>query len=440
MLTILIVKLLCFLGSLLGRGSSLPGEIALKLDKNILGRLTLPQTVIAVTGSNGKTSVTELIRTAALGAGLSVVCNSKGSNQIEGVATALLQACDLRGRIKADCVILESDERFCQYTFSHFAPSHILVTNLFRDQMTRNGHGEFVLGEIKKGLPESSVLILNADDPLSSTLAENHKTIWFGVSPEAFCEKPDTYHAYDDGACCPVCKSHMGYDSRVHNHLGVFHCEQCGFQAQTPDHRVTAREDGAFVLDGRFRIVPQLDNTIFAYNIAAAFTAATEALHIEPQYVCGFLDGHSLQSGRVKSFDIDGHKGLYMLCKHENSLAYDGALETIINSDSEEMTVVLIVDQLSRKYIANDMSWLWDIDFELLADARVKKLLLGGAFANDLACRMLFAGISPETLCVKPDLDEMMDELYARPVGDIYVCTCFTDTPKFEKRLRGQGK
>ena len=60
-ITILICRLLRFAGSLLGRGSSLPGEIALKLCPDILSRVRLPRTVIAVTGSNGKTSTVEMI-------------------------------------------------------------------------------------------------------------------------------------------------------------------------------------------------------------------------------------------------------------------------------------------------------------------------------------------------------------------------------------------
>ena len=98
--------------------------------------------------------------------------------------------------------------------------------------------------------------------------------------------------------------------------------------------------------------------------------------------------------------------------------------------------MVLIVDLLSRKYIANDMSWLWDIDFELLADERVKRVIVGGRFADDVACRLLFAGVPQDRLTVCPDLDEMMDSLYKNPVGDLYLLTCFTDVGKFTKRLR----
>lgn len=437
-ITILLCRLLCFLGGLVGRGSSLPGAILLKLDRHILDRIQLPPVVIAVTGTNGKTSTTELIRTAAEAAGKRVVCNSEGSNQIEGVTTALLRSCNLRGVVQADCAVLESDERFCQYTFSHFAPTHMVVTNLYRDQLTRNGHNEFVLGEVQKGLPAATRLILNADDPLSATLGIGRPdTLYFGVSPAAAAEPLDTKHAYFDGAFCPVCKARMTYDYRIENHLGGYRCPACGFRRAAAAHEVTALQDGRLTLDGKYAVTPQLPNLMFAYNIAAAFTAATEALGIAPAQAAEGLDNHALHSGRVLSFDIAGHKGLFQLSKHENSMAYNGALRTILDSDSNEITVVLLVDLLSRKYVANDMSWLWDIDFELLADPRVKRIFVGGKFANDVACRLLVAGVAADTLHVEPDLDALMDALYGAPAGDIYALTCFTDVGKFTGRLRG---
>ena len=125
MLTIIICKLLVFLGSLIGRGSSLPGLIALKLDKNILSKLTLPERTLAITGSNGKTSITELVRATAENAGLRVVCNSYGSNQIEGVATALLAASDLKGRVSADAVYSRATSAFVSI------PSSISRRNIF---------------------------------------------------------------------------------------------------------------------------------------------------------------------------------------------------------------------------------------------------------------------------------------------------------------------
>ncbi|MEG1650588.1 MAG: MurT ligase domain-containing protein [Oscillospiraceae bacterium] len=440
MLTIILCKILCFFGNLIGRGSSLPGLIALRLDKNILSKIKLPDTVVAVTGSNGKTSTTELIREAAKAAGKRFVCNSEGSNQIEGVTTALLKSCNFKGEVQADVVILESDERFCQHTFSFFAPTHIVVTNIFRDQLTRNGNSEFVLGELEKGLPKSSVLILNADDPMSASLCEGRKNvIWYGIDKSACTESTEVHHAYNDGAFCPICKARMDYDYRIQAHLGGYRCTKCGFRRFETAHAVTATGKKDITLDGKYKIRPQINNLMFAYNIAAAFTVSVEVMKIKPDKAAKALDSHMLTSGRVRSFKIKGHKGLFMLSKHENSMSYNGTLKTIVDSESREMTVVLIVDLLSRKYVANDMSWLWDVDFELLADKRIKKIFVSGQFANDVACRLLFAGVEDERLFIEPNLDKMMDGLYEAPHGDVYVMTCFTDVGKFTKRLREES-
>ena len=52
---------------LLGRNASyLPGKIALAIDKDFIGGLTPPKTVIAVTGTNGKTTVSNLLNSILL--------------------------------------------------------------------------------------------------------------------------------------------------------------------------------------------------------------------------------------------------------------------------------------------------------------------------------------------------------------------------------------
>jgi hypothetical protein len=115
-------------------------------------------------------------------------------------------------------------------------------------------------------------------------------------------------------------------------------------------------------------------------------------------------------------------------------MAYNAALAEL--NTVEEATLVLIVDQLSRKYIANDMSWLWDIDFEPAGADGVKRVLVSGQFAYDVAVRLQFAGVDPERLTVEPDMDKMMMDLKENAVGDIYVMTCFTDVGKFTSRLK----
>ena len=144
LITIIICKILRFIGKIIGKGSSLPGKIALKICPDILKRVTLPPYIIAVTGSNGKTSTVEMIANILTANGKRVAWNKEGSNQIEGVTTLVLNSCTLGGKVTADILLIESDERFARYTFKYITPTHYVITNLYRDQLTRNGHPEWV--------------------------------------------------------------------------------------------------------------------------------------------------------------------------------------------------------------------------------------------------------------------------------------------------------
>ena len=118
-LTILVCKLLRWAGKLLGKGSSMPGRIALKMCPDILQKIQMPSYVVAVTGSNGKTSTVEMMAHILKSNGIRVAYNQEGSNQIEGVTTFILNDCDFQGKVRSDLILLESDERFARHTFRH---------------------------------------------------------------------------------------------------------------------------------------------------------------------------------------------------------------------------------------------------------------------------------------------------------------------------------
>ena len=92
--------------------------------------------------------------------GRTVVYNEEGSNQIEGVVTLVLTHATLGGRVKADVLLIESDERYAAHTFRYFHPTEFVVTNLYRDQLTRNGHPEWVYDSILPALHPETELIL----------------------------------------------------------------------------------------------------------------------------------------------------------------------------------------------------------------------------------------------------------------------------------------
>lgn len=427
---ILVCKTIRLIGRLTGRGSSLPGQIALKLDPDILSKIKMPPYIVAVTGSNGKTSTVELIARILKDAGKSFAYNKEGSNQIEGVTTLILEHCTFSGKVKPEIILIESDERFAKYTFRYFSPTHYIITNLYRDQLTRNGHPEWVYDAILPALHPETELILNADDPLSSCFARGRDRVkWFGLDrcPSDTASPTGVYH---DGACCPVCHAPMEYDYVHYNHIGAFRCTKCGHHKPATDYTATALDlgRGTLTIDSSITIQLAFRSIYNVYNILAAYAACREC-GVAADTAAGVINNYILKNGRMQKFTLGEHRGMLLTSKHENSIAYDTNLR-YIRAAQEPCTVLVIVDAVSRKYFTSETSWLWDIDFDQLNCPQVQRVILSGRYCNDLAERFSFTDIPREKVTVQADIPAAAAELKADGSENVYVVTCFSDRDK----------
>ena len=427
-LAIVVCKALRFVGKLVGKGSSLPGKYALKICPDILSRVQLPPHIIAVTGSNGKTSTVEMIAAILRSDGKHVVYNEEGSNQIEGVTTLVLTHATLSGRVKADVLLLESDERYAKFSFQFFHPTEFVITNLYRDQLTRNGHPEWVYDAILPALHPDTELILNADDPLSSCFAEGHdKVKWFGLDKCAISVDAPT-GVYHDGAYCPICHAPMTYDYVHYNHIGAYRCTACGHAKPATDYTATAvdLDSGTLTIDGAVDIHLAFRSIYNVYNILAAYAACREC-GVGAETARGVINNYILKNGRMQKFTLGQHHGTLLTSKHENSIAYDTNLRYVASAKAD-CAVLVIVDAVSRKYFTSETSWLWDIDFGQLNRPHVKQVLLSGRYCNDLAERFSFTDVKNWT--VVPDIGKAAAQLAAGGSEDLYVVTCFSDRDK----------
>ncbi len=431
-LAVIICKVLRFVGGLVGKGSSLPGQFALKVCPDVLGRVKLPEHIIAVTGSNGKTSTVEMIA-AILGAdGKAVVYNKEGSNQIEGVTTLILSNCSLGGKMRGDVLLLESDERYARHTFRWFHPTHFVITNLYRDQLTRNGHPEWVYDAIKPAISPETTLVLNADDPLVSCFAKDHspdRVKWFGLDecPASTKEHRGVYH---DGARCPVCKGRMEYSCYHYAHIGHYSCPSCGHKRHEADFAVTGLDlkEGRLTINGKTEISLAFKSIYNVYNILAAWSVCSLA-GADEGTMAGVINNYMLKNGRMVTFCLGQHKGTLLTSKHENSVAYDTNLGYIADTD-KPCTVLVIVDAISRKYFTGETSWLWDIDFDRLNCEHVRRVMLYGKYCNDLAVRFKYSRVPADKIEVGEDIRTAAEYLKENGDEDVYVVTCFSDRDK----------
>jgi len=450
-LSVFICKILYFIGKRVGRGSSLPGKVVLKIFPDVLRHLSLPEIIIAVTGSNGKTTTTEMIAHVFIENGMSVGWNHEGSNQTEGIATLLLRIASFNGKVKRDAIVMECDERYAKKIFEKVQPTVLLVTNLCRDQLTRNGHPEFIEDCIRASIiatNKDTKLVLNADDPYVSALANNgsgktgnetgdgslsHDVLWFGINSAS--GTTNRKGMYDDGAFCPVCKDRMTYEYHIAGHYGSYNCATCGLKRNDPDIEATTQEDGSLEFGRDIKMQVKLPSITSAYNFCSA-VAVAEAAGISISDAVKALDGYELTSGRIIKLALGERKGLLLLSKHENTFAYDASLSWIV-SQKKTCSVIVLVDAISRKYFTSETSWFWDIDFGVLADDNIKNIVLAGRYVNELAMRFAMSDIDKTKIGYVADLSGLREYIEKNTLGDIYAVTCFSDKAKLLKAFEG---
>ncbi|MBE5816385.1 MAG: DUF1727 domain-containing protein [Clostridiales bacterium] len=439
-ITILVCKLAYLVGRLLGAGSVLPGKIALKLYPDILSKIKYPKRIIGVTGSNGKTSTAAMIAYILDKYGMRVVYNREGSNMTAGICTMLLSNCDVKGRVQGDVIVVEIDERYAPISLKYIRPTHFVVTNLYRDQLTRNGHSELIYNIIKDAITDDKVLILNADDPLTSlygfvkgeggALIPRDNTVFFSLEKNKY-STDECVGTYDDMRYCPNCKARLHREYFNMASLGGFECPNCGHKTQGAKYLASSPDLEAqeFNINGR-KIKMSFGGYYFIYNFLAAYSAC-ELMGVPEDFIAEAMSEFVLRTGRIVRFTQGRHKGLLLLSKHENSVSYDQSLAYVARQN-KTCDVVIIVDEISRKYYTADTSWLWDVNFELLNAPHVEKIYIAGKYCHDLAVRMGYSTIPREKIIMRREVEEILGCIHSdKGDNDIYVITCFTDKEKF---------
>ena len=342
--------------------TSLPGALALKICPDILGYAAKNVDIIAVTGTNGKTTSARIIERALQNAGKSVCANRSGANLMPGITAELIMNKSLFGSARCESAVIECDEAACRLVLGRLRPRVLLVTNLFRDQLDRYGTVTYPRDCIAAGLrntPET-IAVINADCPMAASVSRlcPNKTVYYGLGEH---KKTGVGSGEDD--TCPVCGKRLGYKGLSYANLGVFSCS-CGFARSEPD--VSAESvfpDGSFVLRadvGKTVCAPALPGLYNVYNSVGAVAAAVacgvllkQAADAAQDFDCGF--------GRMESFPL-GKRGARMILI-KNAAAADQTLNEVCRAPGEKTLVLAVNDRTAD---GTDISWLDEADFGML--------------------------------------------------------------------------
>ncbi|MFT4036944.1 MAG: MurT ligase domain-containing protein [Thermomicrobiales bacterium] len=404
-----------------GGGTAAPGLVADRIDPGMLGKIArqLPQGSVVVAGTNGKTTVSRMLADILQASSFRVAHNRSGSNLVRGVASALAGQSDMLGRPAADIGVIESDEAAFPEIVRQVQPRLIVLNNLFRDQLDRYGE----LDAISKSwqatlrlLPASTRVVVNLDDPTLAAITEDlaAQRIGFGLDdPDPLLLLDALPHAAD-AKVCRECGADLQYDRLYSAHLGAWRCPQCGNARPTLSYATTLVSleglEGVSLnvtplagppVTARLAI-PGLYN---AYNATAAIAAARE-LDIAPATIAVALAAYRSAFGRIERVTYRDRPLTIALVK--NPVGFNETLRMLTLATSGLTTPTLIaINDLAAD--GRDVSWLWDVDFEMLADGSAP-ISTTGVRGTDLANRLKYAGLPDSRIQPLPaDLAEALD-------------------------------
>jgi len=430
----------------LGGGTTMPGRVARFIEPEVAAGLAarLAHGVVVVTGTNGKTTTSRLISHVFGQAGLVAVHNRAGANLAAGVIAALVQNATAQGRPRGDLGVFEVDEATLPLVQPSLRPHTLLLTNLFRDQLDRYGEIDIVAGRWRgalEGLDPSAAVVFNADDPLVSDVGRAHPgpQIPFGIEDDT-CGLGTLEHAAD-ARYCYRCGIPYDYRTVYFGHMGIYRCPRCGTARPAPlvaavEVRQRGIEGSTFRLRspwGEARIRTALPGVYNIHNVLAA-AACTLQRGIPLEVVVRGVESFAPAFGRAERVRVDGGEAILLLAK--NPAGFNEVLRTMLRAGDLPVALIAINDLTAD---GRDISWLWDVDFEMLA-GRVGRVIVSGLRAEDLALRLKYAGLDPAALEVRKDLAVAFDAARAASDGSpLYVLPTYTAMLQLRAELRRRG-
>lgn len=419
------------------QGVTWAGKIALKIYPPILKELAgeVRKEIFAVCGTNGKTTTNNMLCAALEAEGQKVICNHTGSNMLNGVVAAFVLAAGLNGHIDVDYACIEADEASTKYIFPEIHPDYMVLTNLFRDQLDRYGEIDItmdILESMIRTLPKMR-LIVNGDDALSAYLAMDtgNPCTFYGISRQVMKNETNEIR---EGRFCKKCGARLEYSFYHYSQLGDYLCPKCGFKRPDPDfdaYDVQVGDRLAFRVEDRL-LSANYKGFYNVYNILAAY-AGVRTAGFSGEHFNDMLRKFNPENGRMEQFRIQGAGVILNLAK--NPAGFNQNISAVMQDKSPKDVIIAINDNAQDGI---DISWLWDVDFDLFRDESIRSVTVSGIRCQDMRLRLKYVDI-PSML--EEDVETAVRSRVKDGTGNLYVLVNYTalfSTRNILKRLEGE--
>ena len=374
------------------KGTDLPGKVLRKLDKDILIKLSKQyDEIVFVTGTNGKTTTSNLIGHTLKEAGINFINNFEGANMLDGIiSTFAIQS-------KNDT------KKVMQY----ITPTKFVINNFFRDQIDRFGEIDTLIATIGEQLEGKNIqLILNSDDPFVTRLSKyGNNNIYFGIDKDAYSF---TDYGISESKFCPSCGTELTYDHVHYSQLGYYHCENCDFKHQETKYTVTKAKVEPFIelsINNEDSFSTRLAGDYNIYNLLAAYSLLKE-LNLDNDLIKNGLGSYTPKNGRMQSIRIS-ESSMALLNLAKNPAGLNASL-AIGNPIKEQINYLLVLNDNGADGI--DISWIWDTDFNIMKNQNIKNIICSGKRAEELALRIKYSDVNANVV-VKKEIKDAVKQL-----------------------------
>lgn len=429
------------------KGGQLPGVVAEAVCPDFLARSSKPGRSIFVTGTNGKTTTTNLIDDLLVDNGFDPIVNRAGSNIANGVESALIEDARLTGSLRRGLASIELDELSCRTVLPYLTPDLMLVTNLYQDNFLRDATPEFIFDVISRYVPAQTHLVLNADDLISCRLAPQATRRTYYSLGEAGIEFARAEGgAGDDMPCCPKCGGRMRYRGHTLLHLGRATCESCGFTNPPADYEVTCidQEAGTMTVrenrpdgtatdgNGVSAAAPEHAYRITAfgipnlYNLLAAIATLRE-FGIPAEDLARSLNGRvGISAIRYTEERVGGKELVTCSAKTYNGTGATASLRAIQARQGRKALILVLNDFLSKDPMKTEFcGWYYLIDGAPLADDAVRQIIVFGypeqeENSREMELRLRLAGVPADRIAFAHSTREAGDAVDLGEVDSVY--------------------
>ena len=428
------------------KGTNYPGKLALKLAPDFLRYAPRPKHIIAVTGTNGKTTVSNLLCDLLEADGTSVLSNRYGSNINSGIATTLILGANLFGKCRYDLAVLEVDERSTPRIFPYVKPEMLVITNLFRDSIMRNAHPAYIADILTKQIGADTKLVLNADDLISCRVAAENARVYFGIEKMA-SDGTDCINLINDMRICPKCHSALSYDYRRYHHIGRARCTACDFASPAYDYAGAEVDFDAMTMqvrdkDGCGEYALLSDSIFNVYNMLTVVSVLRER-GLSHERISALMAQCHIVASRHNEEQVGDVTLIMQMAKEKNALACSRAFDYVSGRKGEKEIMLMMNCLGDAKHWSENVSWLYDCDFEFLNRPDIRCIVATGPRAYDYRLRLLLAGVAAEKIiCVRDEM-EATEHLPFVPGDQVYLfygTDSFVYAGKIREKLKRLAK